>query len=241
MPSLISIWCTVSDTPINLWTEHFSNLLLQLSHVLTFSWAFNQSQLMLFSVLSWTWMCWPRSSVALILSIAPMGRLIHVGIKVKYRVRPGSLASMQWWVMESASCRCMFTALYEAVKSRFIVPWADYESSLELQSPRAITQQQQLSVWLRLWELAALFTHNTNLEESNGRQGIGKSARQGSFREHELICLFIFLWAACLSSRMYPEYRIQVLDIICVTRSSTLLLLLSGLDLVTSSHDVQPF
>lgn len=48
---------------------------------------------------------------------------------------------------------------HETIKSWFVVSWRDSESSLELQRERVIAQQQEISVWLRLWELTPQLTH----------------------------------------------------------------------------------
>lgn len=123
----------------------------------------------------------------MILYTAPARR---VGTNVKYQVRPGTEAAMT----EGTSLLQVYVcSLTWSSKKQIYCPLNRlWEQPGAAQSLRAITQQQQLSAWLWLWELAALLTHNTNLEESNRRQGISKLARRGSFRDHELLCLFSF-------------------------------------------------
>lgn len=77
-------------------------------------------------------------------------------------------------------------------KSWLVVCWTGCESSRELQGVSAISQQQQFSAWLRLWELTALRTYKTN-----------PSSTQLRFSH---FFLFIILCIGHLGVMMYPQH-----------------------------------
>lgn len=109
--------------------------------------------------------------------------------------------------------------LIYCVKNRLWEPPGDTESLSVISQ-----QQQQLGVWLRLWELMALITYKTN-----GRHVVShscQSARRDSFRWilRLFVCPWLRLYLCCVVTETEKNNQHE---------TSTVLLLLSGLNFFT--------